>query len=228
MKRYTTLGITAVAGLLSIAVLTNGTVRTAVAAHIDDVFVTNDTHHPVPVSVQGTATVGIAPGGNTVTVGNIPTVTLAGTPAVTIAGTPTVALVGDPAAAAPIQAQSTCPQPCSATAFADVTLFTVPAGKRLVIEHVSGFVQLPAGAQAIYSLKTAIDASYLGDVHFSGVQLDHLLGPATAAGDTFSVSNSLRLYADAGTTVVFHVAVETATGNVSYVLASLSGYLVDA
>ena len=85
------------------------------------------------------------------------------------------------------------------------------------------------GSGSISPATWARAAAFCGAANsFSGVQLDHLLGPATAAGNTFSVSNSLRLYADAGTTVVFHVAVETATGNVSYVLASLSGYLVDA
>jgi hypothetical protein len=180
----------------------------------------NVTNASLPVSVLNT------PLSTTVT--NTPSVTITGTPAVAIAGTPTVQLTGDPAAGAAIQAQSTCPSPCSPTPFADVTLFTVPAGKRLVIEHISGFVQLPSGAQAIYSIKTAVDASYLGGVQFSEAHLDHLLGPVTQAGSVFSVSNSLRLYADAGTAVVFHVAVETAGGSVTYVLASLSGYLVDA
>jgi hypothetical protein len=223
MKRWITLGITAAAAGLVTASLTDGAAIAAAARQVQSVFVTNGPEDPVPVSVQGTAsvqgTVGIAPDANTVRIGNTPTVLIGGTPA--------VALTGDPAAAAAVQAQSSCPQPCSATPFADVTLFTVPAGKRLVIEHVSGYVQLPAGAQANYSLKTSIDPSYLGGVPYSGVHLDHLLGPAAQAGSVHSVSNSLRLYADAGTTVVFHVVVETAGGSVSYVLASMSGYLVD-
>jgi hypothetical protein len=61
-----------------------------------------------------------------------------------------------------------------------------------------------------------------------GASLTHLLGPATAAGATYSVSNALRLYADPGTTVTFQVSIQTATGSVDYVLANLSGYLVDA
>ena len=218
------MGITAAAFGLVTASITDGAAVTAAVKKAVSVFVTNGPDHPVPVAVVGTAsvqgTVGISPAANTVRIGNTPTVM--------IGGTPTVELKGDPAPANAVQAQSTCPSPCTGTPFADVTLFTVPAGKRLVIEHISGFVQLSGGAQAIYSLKTAVDGSYLGGVQYSEVQLDHLLGPSTQAGGVSSVSNSVRLYADAGTSVVFHVAVETASGSVIYVLASLSGYLVDA
>jgi hypothetical protein len=132
------------------------------------------------------------------------------------------------AAVTRVQGQNTCPQPCSATPYADVVLFTVPAGKRLVIEHVSGFVTLPAGTQALYSLKTATAGTYLVNVPYPGVALDHLLGPVTQAGTAFSTSNALRLYADAGTDVVFHVFVVAGTGAIDYVLASFSGYLIDA
>jgi hypothetical protein len=162
------------------------------------VQVTNDAAHAVPVTLQGTAAV-----------------------------QGTVKVAGDQAPAAAIQAQGTCPQSCTTTGFADVLLFTVPAGKRLVIEHASGFVQLPAGAQALYSLQTAVAGTYLGGAPYPFTPLDHLLGPAAQAGTTFSVSNALRLYADPGTTVIFHVDVETAVSGIEYVFANISGYLVD-
>jgi hypothetical protein len=160
---------------------------------------------------------GPAAASNAVTVTNDP----AHAVPVAVQGTATVKLSGDPAAAAAVQAQGTCPQQCSADGFADVTLFTVPPGKRLVIEHVSGLVTLATGAQAAYTLKTAVSGSFGGNL------VDHVLAPAPAAGGQFTISNSLRVYADQGSSVIFHVDVTTAGGNVEYVLASISGYLVD-
>ena len=140
---------------------------------------------------------------------------------VALQGPAAVKVSGDAAASSAVQAQGTCPEPCSTNGFADVTLFTVSAGKRLVIEHVSGFVVLPAGNVALYSLQTALAGS------FGGHPVDHLLGPATPAADAVTLSDPLRLYADPGTSVVFHVFSEAGSGAISYVLASFSGYLVD-
>jgi hypothetical protein len=162
------------------------------------VQVTNDAAHAVPVAVQGTATV-----------------------------QGTVKVAGDPAPASAIQAQSSCPQPCSATPYADLTLYTVPANKRLVIEHASGFVQLPDGSKAVFTLKTAIAGTSLGGVPYPMVAIDHVLGPAAQAGTVFSSSNSLRVYADPGTNVTFHVDVEAGTLSIDYAFANISGYLVD-
>ena len=185
-------------GLALASLLVAGPAAAAPVVPSIPVQVTNDAAHAVPVTLQGTAAV-----------------------------QGTVKIAGDQAPANAIQAQGTCPQPCTTTPFADVTLFTVPAGKRLVIEHASGFVQLPAGAQALYTLRTAVAGTYLGGAPYPNVALDHLLGPAAQAGATFSVSNALRLYADPGTTVVFHVDVETAVSGIDYVFANISGYLVD-
>jgi hypothetical protein len=141
-----------------------------------------------------------------------------------------VKLGSDPAPAAAITAAGSCPQPCSATWYADVPVYTVPAGKRLVIEYVSGFVRLPAGAQAILEIVTAVDGTYLfadGGLKTSELPVDHVLGPVTQAGNSFSVASSLRLYADPGTTVTFHVDVETPNGTIDYALVRISGYLVD-
>ena len=144
---------------------------------------------------------------------------------VSVQGAAKVAGAPDPATA--VAAAASCPQPCSGTAFADLPIYTVPAGKRLVIEYVSGFVRLPAGAQAILELVTAVDGTYLGGVKYSEQPLDHVLGPVTQAGNSFSVATSLRLYADPGTTVTFHVDVETPIASIDYALARISGYLVD-
>jgi hypothetical protein len=144
---------------------------------------------------------------------------------VTIQGTQKFAGAPDPAAA--VTAAASCPQPCSGTPFADLPVYTVPAGKRLVIEYVSGFVRLPVGAQAILEIVTAVDGTYLGGVKFSEQPIDHVLAPVTQAGNSFSVANSLRLYADPGTTVTFHVDVETPNGTIDYALVRISGYLVN-
>jgi hypothetical protein len=146
-------------------------------------------------------------------------VTVVGTANVNV--TNPVKITGDAAAATAVQAQNTCPQPCSTNHFADVTLYTVPAGKRLVIEHVSGFVTLPAGNVALYSLQTVLAGS------FGGNHVDHLLTPNKQEANAVSISDALRLYADAGTSIVFHVFDVAGDGTIDYVLANFSGYLVD-
>ncbi|MFT3917107.1 MAG: hypothetical protein QM704_24375 [Anaeromyxobacteraceae bacterium] len=148
---------------------------------------------------------------------------------VTVQGTVKVEGGGTAAAAVqPVQGQSTCTQECSATPFADVTLYTVPAGKRLVIEHVSGYVMLAAGAAASYSLKVANAGSHLGGAPYPGVAIDHMLVPVSQTGEIHTVGSAVHLRADPGTNVVFHVVVNSGTGVVRYVLASFSGYLEDA
>ncbi|HVF87004.1 MAG TPA: hypothetical protein VM866_05410 [Pyrinomonadaceae bacterium] len=102
------------------------------------------------------------------------------------------------------------------------TLYTVPAGKRFVIEYVSMFAEMPVGEVAFCRLDTFIE----------GRLVRHRLS-MTAPAAAFdinpgaSLGQQVRLYADAGTTVT---AVGSYSGTVGVdggFTFSVSGYLVD-
>jgi hypothetical protein len=99
--------------------------------------------------------------------------------------------------------------------------FEVPAGKRLVIEHVSGHLITDAGAHWVQVSTTA-----------GGTFTTHLF-PVTSAGlagngvDTvFPFAQETRLYADPGSTVFWSYATQAPDVDISRYLA-ISGYLVD-
>ena len=101
---------------------------------------------------------------------------------------------------------------------------TIPAGTRLVIEHVSGWADVPVGQTADLFVSTNVNS----------VATTHILlgaGPRTVDNPTnperFRVSQSLRLYADSGAAAQVGITrgnphTGTATGFVT-----VSGYLVD-
>lgn len=106
------------------------------------------------------------------------------------------------------------------------TIYTVPANKRLVIEHVSAKATLSSGEELldfqIYIRNQ--DGSTVGS---------HFL-PMLAAGSTdasgyarFNMSMPMRLYLDAGMKVSFTVARNAASSN-SLALLRFSGYLISS
>jgi hypothetical protein len=105
-------------------------------------------------------------------------------------------------------------------AFTDAVPLTVPSGKRLVIEHVSGF----AGVFEAVTLAVSIETK------LGGHTINHAF-PVTLAFDngdtrTYTFGSLTRLYADPGTTVRARVNL---TGNPAANSANctLSGYLID-
>lgn len=97
--------------------------------------------------------------------------------------------------------------------------FTMPAGKRLVIEQISGTLDLPAGS-------FPFGASLNGTL---GAEYDSFLTTPTASflgsGDILSqyrFSQSVRFYSDAPPSLVFAIS-----GSSGFVIATATGYLVD-
>jgi hypothetical protein len=130
----------------------------------------------------------------------------------------------------PVQAKLSC-GPLAALGCGPGSLYTVPLGKRLVIEFVSmrvcglpglsaefGIITTTGGTDATYALTTAPSAS-------PGSQA---IGCNSAVpSSTTSVSQSVRLYADAGTTVFVSGDRANGVGGIVTFSFSMSGYLVD-
>lgn len=102
----------------------------------------------------------------------------------------------------------------------DRVSFSVPAGKRLVIEYVSLLSVVPTGQK----LRVKIDA-------FAGGHGSHQLtlsgeGSFQGGRDDYKASHLTRIYADPGTDVFIRVA-RNSTSGIAGINASVSGYLVD-
>ena len=103
----------------------------------------------------------------------------------------------------------------------DRASFTVPAGKRLVIEHVTYLEPVPAGQ----GRRVRLDA--VADGRACRHQLLLERGPGFSGGtEDVKASQPIRAYADGGTSVIFRVS-RNATSGVSGFNISVSGYLVD-
>ena len=103
----------------------------------------------------------------------------------------------------------------------DRASFTVPAGKRLVIEHVSFQEEVPAGQ----ARRVRLDA--VADGHPCKHHLLLAREPGFGGGtEDVKASQAVRAYADGGTSVVFRVARNSTLG-VTSINISVSGYLVD-
>ncbi len=175
-----------------------------------DVRVINTPAEPVPVvgnvGVVGTPTVGLSPSANTVNIA-MPT-------------SPLPVQVTEVAPRQPVQVfKHVEPLPFDL----EQPIYTVPAGKRLVVEYVSTYMVIPVGSGAFANITTEV----------GGTTARHYL-PMTEqttydAGTTeVSVGQQLtRLYADPGTTVVYEVHRNTGSLNTETEI-SFSGYLVDA
>ena len=168
-----------------------------------------------------------------VNVVNTPNVNIANTPIVTLSGTPSVSITGTPnvnVANTPIVQDRDNParQPFTYNA-GDAWIgnapnisfyFTVPGGKRLVIEQVSVSAHLTASTTQKLSAEVQI---------FNGSPFTFYRFVGTDAGQNdFVASSQVRCYADAGTSVALLVTrSDTSVGGVNFGEVSLSGYLID-
>jgi hypothetical protein len=180
-----------------------------------DVIVANTAANPAQVAVQGTAKVAIQ-----------------GTPAVTIAGSPTVTVAGTIATAAPTLT------PVQKTQFgtfasgsrfsSTINLYTVPAGKQLVIQTVSVGANLFAGDQRLMHVLFNAQSGDVIPFVINVQPVDEGLFASTGA-EIFRGTQTVTAYAGPGTTVT---AVGTRTGTdintTDSVSAGVAGYLVDA
>jgi hypothetical protein len=119
----------------------------------------------------------------------------------------------------PLQAADECQAPSSGCGG---TIYTVPLGKRLVIEYVSMTASIPVGEVA--ELRVQTTAGGAGIVHYL---------PLTAPAVLFngfgrvSTGQQLRLYVDPGDSVNLEAIRSDSAGD-GFFRFSLSGYLVDA
>ena len=168
-----------------------------------------------------------------VNVVNTPNVNIANTPIVTLSGTPSVSLTGTPnvnVANTPIVQDRDNParQPFTYSPLGQFWIgnapnisfqFTVPGGKRLVIEQVSVSANLTASTTQKLSAEVQIFGSTLTFYRFVGTD---------AGQNDFVASSQMRCYADAGTSVALLVTrSDTSVGGVNFAEVSLSGYLID-
>jgi hypothetical protein len=209
-------------GLIGLAVLgVLGAAELAVAAGPPDglqVNVVNTPANPVPVTGSVTGTVGLAPG-SSVSIANTPTVML-GSPI----PLPTTASIRQP-----IQVEGGG----SVTGFGlNSTLYVVPAGKRLIVEHFSSEAGMVSGTTVNrYLLGVAPNPANPSTVNFA-----HFIAPAfsspcgTCASGQVEVvaSQPIRMYVEAGQALVVAVAFSGPVGPSGFAFLSVSGYLIDA
>src|SRR5215831_19236684 len=172
---------------------------------------------PVPVSLTGSntisGTVGLAPGAS-LRINN------------TVTDPVRVRNVND--AIQPFQAEGFCSAPAGVAGCA-ATIFTVPAGKRAVVEYYNGFANFAnvsaAGQVALVGLRTTVAGQ---------VGLNYLppTPPAvsnfSAPGAGTSWGQQVRLYADAGTTILGDgLPTNIPTASPYNFTFNIRGYLVD-
>jgi hypothetical protein len=100
--------------------------------------------------------------------------------------------------------------------------FTVPAGKTLVIEYVSGNCFVPAGQTCVLSLLTEVNGATTG-TQFN-VQTDGV-GAFGGGKVLWRAGQQVLLYADGGKTVTLRADRNSATGSATPIVMTLSGHL---
>ena len=176
----------------------------------DRVIVTN-----TPLPVSGTVNIGSMPNVN---IGNTPNVTISGN----TSASPLFVRDVDNPARQPFQIGF--PFTMNPATIQVFQSFTVPVGKRLVIEYVSmGSGSVPVGQHLFIILLTTVGG--VGAFHYVAVTPQGSLPPPNAA-DTFVASQPMRVYADPGTTVNIQMQRESGVGACEPNL-TVSGYLVD-
>jgi hypothetical protein len=179
-----------------------------------------------------------------VNVVNTPTVQLAGTSTVQVSGTTNVRVQNDSTAPVPVQdiskpkqtpfqsSQNFGPFPFATGNTTVSVAVLVPSGKRLVIEQIS--------AQASNSFTTQNSfVQFTVSTTVAGVSVQHFLEAPQVFNFTCQtcdnqnqshnvLSQQVKFYADAGSTVQLTAMAEIATGGVTDVNFVISGYLEDA
>jgi hypothetical protein len=114
--------------------------------------------------------------------------------------------------------------------FVNTTLFTVPSGKRLVIEHVSGVANVtPTPRLVSFSLRLRDSNDSLLGEHFLPIPEGVSFDPVGSARVIYSLSQPLRMFVDAGQRVGCNASLtgSSLTGN-DRMVCTISGFLVNA
>ena len=101
-----------------------------------------------------------------------------------------------------------------------VNVYTVPAGKRLVIENVSAHMRVLAGAFVVVSVHTSVGGAA------SEAEVPMVYQGTFGREAHFSATQNMRLYADPNTAVTISYSRST-TDTTGKVTLGFSGYLVD-
>jgi hypothetical protein len=194
------------------------TVSAAPTPPVTPVLVTNSTAQPVPTVVQGTTAVSIT---------GTPTVSLANGSQVAITNTVTSPVLirdVDGPAAQPFNYWDNDGQFTAGFLAANAgapAAFTVPSGKRLVIEFVSAFAQIPGGQNIVFGrIDTTGQSIYLTMTH---------TGTFFQAGEQvegFVTTQRTFTVLEPGTQVFPTAARDSGTGNGLFQV-QIAGYYVD-
>jgi hypothetical protein len=196
-------------------------------APAQDVRVVNSPSDPMPMMAQGTTAISGS-------------VMIADMPGVHIANTPTVQVANSPTSPVWVRDLDTTRQPFHRSVSllledGDITTqstFMVPAGKRLVIEYVSGEVVMPAGQTPRGLHLLPITYTENGFVERIAYRIPlQAQGRFTYWGDerdTFTASQRIVLYAEPETDVVIYLTrFGSGTAGRVHLYMGISGYLVD-
>ena len=130
----------------------------------------------------------------------------------------------------PIQAEAVAGSG-TLTGPANFVLFTVPAGKRLVVEHFSSEVGIDQTASVNrYVLGIAPDPNQPGNStfgHFLAPSYHSPCGTCGAGTELFVASQPIRMYVDAGNALVVNIAFSGSVGSNGFGFFRVTGYLVD-
>ncbi len=112
---------------------------------------------------------------------------------------------------------------CRGTTVCSFNFSTVPAGKRLVITHIAGYVDTAAGTLPNGFLQSSFGGSAYATLPFTGVR-----GPNSALGGRIFINHAVLAYFGAGETPrgVYHVngSGDTMSGGA---LMMVTGYLIN-
>jgi len=165
------------------------------------------------VGITGTPTVGIS---------GTPNVAISGTPKVTVGNPPTSPALVQDAPKTPVLTENSIGLAAGTTSSSTIIAYTVPVGKRLVIEFASVIATVGAGQGGGVQLATRDS---------DGIAHSYFLAATPLPGGTIVVgSQQMRLYADnsaSGGEVFLFFSRTNGTTGFADVHISLSGYLVD-
>ena len=103
---------------------------------------------------------------------------------------------------------------------------TVPADKRLVIETVTATLVLPQGAKPLNFFVSTVAGGFKNANHALVAQFMGR-GGGVIENDYYAISESIRLYAEPGSTVLLEGQTTTVPPATEDDILTMSGYLVD-
>jgi hypothetical protein len=180
------------------------------ASDVDPVLVVNGPKRPVPVTLAG------GTGSANVNVVNQPTVNLSPDSSVGLAPGTLVGVRNKDGLEA-VQSNVGVGMNDGAPG-AEVVAFSVPAGKRFVLEDVSGVIHLPGGQKLINAAVVTSSSEMYTPVTFAGT--------ASNGQDVFLIGRAARAFADPETDVKVGAQRNDTTGIATGAM-TIAGYLVD-